>query len=135
MRHRRSRSSALADGPALLRHVIRAAELECPRGHADTLSDLTALALRKVPSRGIFDPGARGEHELFADIESVAQAHLELAQLRTAWRAALDGAALSMERRDEIESAALALQSVSDSAYFYTGLAFGLVFVCVYRAD
>jgi hypothetical protein len=135
MRHRRSQSSARAHWPSLLRHVIRAAEAECPRGHADTLFDLTALALRKVPSRGIFDPGVRGEHDLFADIEAIARAHLELAQVRASWRGALDAAALSLERRDEIESTALALQSVSDSAYFYTGLAFGLVFVCVHQAD
>jgi hypothetical protein len=134
MRHRRSRSSVSADWPAILRHVIRAAEAECPRGHAETLGALTALALRKVPARGIFEPGARGEHELFAEIESVAQAHLELAQARAAWRGALDASALSMEHRDEIESTALALQSISDTAYFYTGLAFGLTF-CVFRAE
>jgi hypothetical protein len=134
MRHRRSRSRASADWPAILRHVIRAAEAECPHGHAETLVALTALALRKVPARGIFEPGARGEHELFAEIESIAQAHLDLARARAAWRGALDASALSMEQRDEIESTALALQSISDTAYFYTGLAFGLTF-CVFRAD
>jgi hypothetical protein len=118
-----------------LRHVISAAKVECPRGHADTLAELTALALRKVPARGIFDPGARGEHDLFADIEAIAQAHLELADARTAWRAALDAAGLTLERRDEIESAGLALRNVSDTAYFYTGLAFGLAFVCFCRSD
>jgi len=98
------------------------------------LSELTALALRKVPSRGIFDPAARGEHEVFVAIEAVAQAHLELAGARTALRAALDAAALDLERRDEIERAALQVQSVSDTAYFYAGLAFGLASAYVYRA-
>jgi hypothetical protein len=91
------------------------------------LLELTVLALRKAPSRGIFDPGARGEHELFVAIEGVAQAHLELADARSAWRDALDAAGLGFERRDEIETAAVRAQAISDTAYFYAGLAFGLV--------
>jgi hypothetical protein len=98
------------------------------------LLELTELAVRKIPARGIFDPAIRGEHELFAAVESVARAHFELADARTAWRAALEAADLSLERRDEIERAALQVQGVSDTAYFYTGLAFGLVAVCIYRA-
>src|SRR5207237_790378 len=101
MRHRRSRSATPTEWPPTLRHLIRTAELECPRGHAEALSELTALALRKVPSRGIFDPAARGEDDLFVAIESVARSHLELANARAAWRAALDAAALSLERRDD----------------------------------
>jgi len=132
MRHRRSRSGAQAEWPTTLRQLIRAAELECPHGHAEALVELTALALRKVPSRGIFDPAARGEHELFVAIESVARAHLELAEARTAWRTALKGAALSFDRRDEIERAALQVQTVSDTAYFYAGLAFGLAATYLY---
>ena len=134
MRRRRSRSVTLAEWPPTLRHLIRAAELECPRGHAEALLELTALALSKVPARGIFDPAARGEHELFAAIESVAQSHLELAGARTAWRAALDAAGLSLNERDEIERAAVQVQGVSDTAYFYAGLAFGLAAVCIYRS-
>lgn len=134
MRHRRSRSVTLAEWPTPLRHLIQSAELECPRGHAEALVELTALALRKLPSRGIFDPAARGEHELFVAIESVAQAHLDLADARRAWRTALEAAALSLDRRDEIERAALQVQSVSDTAHFYAGLAFGLASAYVYGA-
>ncbi len=133
MRHRRSRSLTLAEWPPILRHVVHAAELECPRGHAEALVELTALALRKVPARGIFDPGAGGEHELFAAIESVAKAHLELADARAGWQAALAAGALAFDRRDAIERAALQVQSVSDTAYFYAGLAFGLAAVAIYR--
>lgn len=133
MRHRRARSVTLADCPPTLRYLIQAAKLECPRGHAEALLDLTILALRKVPSRGVFDPGARGEHDVFAAIESVARAHLELTDARAAWRAALDEAGLHLDRRDEIERAALQVQSVSETAYFYAGLAFGLAAVCTYR--
>jgi hypothetical protein len=133
MRHRRSRSATLVDWPPTLRQLVRAAELECPRGHAQALRELTALALRKVPSRGIFDPAVRGEHELFTAIESVARAHLEMSDARGSLRSALDAAALSLERRDEIERSALEVQSISDTAYFYAGLAFGLAFLSVSR--
>lgn len=129
MPRRQSRSLVPADWPRTLRWLIEAAEHECPHGHADALRELTALALRKVPSRGVFDPAARGEPDLYVAIESVARAHLELSSARTAWRSALASASLSFERRDQIEQAALRVQSISDTAYFYAGLAFGLAFV------
>ncbi|HEX3701855.1 MAG TPA: hypothetical protein VHU82_00900 [Vicinamibacterales bacterium] len=91
------------------------------------------LALRKVPSRGIFDPAARGEDDLFSAIEAVARDHLELTDARASWRAALEAAALDLDRRDDLERAALQVQTVSDTAYFYAGLAFGLASLCVYR--
>ena len=134
MRRRQSKSAPLADWPWTLRWVIQAAEQECPHGHASALRELTALALRKVPSRGIFDPGVRGEEDLFAAIESVAKAHLELVEARVAWRNALDGGGVNLEQRDALEEAAMQVQSVSDTAYFYAGLAFGLAFVYVHRS-
>jgi hypothetical protein len=129
MRRRHSRSASVPEWPLALRWLIHAAERECPRGHAGALRELTALALRKVPSRGLFDPGARSEHELYVAIESIARTHLELEGARSAWRGALQAADLDLERRDGIERAALQLQSVSDTAYFYAGLAFGLAYV------
>jgi hypothetical protein len=134
LRRQPSKSAPLADWPWTLRRVIQAAEHECPRGHASALRELTTLALDKVPSRGIFDPGVRGEEDLFAAIESVAKAHLELVEARVAWRKALEVGGLDLEQRDALERAALQVQSVSDTAYFYTGLAFGLAFVYVHRA-
>lgn len=130
---RRSTSLTFADWPPALRRVVRAAEFECPRGHAEALRELTVLALHKVPARGIFEPGSRGEHELFMAIEAVAQTHLELSEARTAWHAALSAANLSLELRDDVERAALQIQNVSDTAYFYAGLAFGLAFASAYR--
>src|SRR5262249_47514932 len=124
MRHRRTRSPSLADWPPSLRFLIRAAELQCPRGHAEALLELPALAFRKLPARGIFDPAARGEPEVFGAIEAVARTHLDLADARTAWRNALTAAGLALDRQDEIERAALQVQTVSDTAYFYAGLAF-----------
>jgi hypothetical protein len=133
MHPRRSQPVTPAEWPQALRQVIRAAQRECPRGHAHALLALTTLAIHKVPARGIFDPAVRGEDDLFSAIESVARDHLELADARTVWRAALEAAGLDLERRDDIEQAALQVQSVSDTAYFYAGLAFGLAALCVYR--
>jgi hypothetical protein len=131
---RRKPSSVISrDWPAPLGRLIQAAERECPPGHAAALRDLTALALHKVPARGIFDPAARGEHELFVAIERVAQLHLELGDARTTWRHALDAVTPELDRRDELERAALQVQSVSDTAYFYAGLAFGLTYVSLCR--
>lgn len=132
---RRSRSRQLSDLSPTMRLLIKAAERECPPGHAEALVDLSALALRKVPSRGLFEPGTRDEPEFFADIESVAKAHLAFGGARSAWNGALDKAHLSRDLRDDIETAALHLQGVSETAYFYAGLAFGLTFVSLYRSS
>ena len=133
MPDRSPRSLAPADWPSALRQLVQAAETECPHGHAAALRELTVLALNKVPSRGIFDPSVRGEHELFAAIDGVARRHLELADARAAWRAALERASLTLEVQDDIEHAALQVQTASDTAYFYAGLAFALAFVYGYR--
>ena len=121
------------DLPVHLHHVFRAAARECPRGHAGALRDLTTLAMAKVPSRGIFDPSARGEQELFTAIEVIANRHLGRKQARVAWRTAMRHANLELAAQDRLERAALEAQSVSDTAYFYAGLAFGLTWVSVYR--
>ncbi|HET7695955.1 MAG TPA: hypothetical protein VFK57_09635 [Vicinamibacterales bacterium] len=128
-----SAKSVTPDLPPHFRHVFRAAARECPKGHAQALRDLTALAVRKVPSRGIFDPASRGDHELFTAIDVIARRHLGQAQARASWKAAVRGAALEFADRERIERAALHVQGVSDTAYFYAGLAFGLTWLSVYR--
>lgn len=135
---RRSPSSSRSlpraiDVPPPLRLLIRAAERECPSGHAGALRELTSLALTKVPARGIFDPTWRGEQELYAAIDAVAIRHLGMTGARQAWRRAVNGARLELEARDRLEHAALRVQAVSDTSYFYTGLAFGLTGVTLYR--
>jgi len=127
------RAVAVADLPVQLRRVIRAAERECPRGHARALRDLTRLAVQKVPARGIFDPTIRDEQDLFAAIETVANRHLGHRASRAAWKRAMRRARLELDARDRIERAALEAQTVSDVVYFYAGLAFGLTWVSVYR--
>jgi hypothetical protein len=133
MPDRSQRSLAPVEWPPALRQLVRAAEVECPEGHAAALRELTVLALSKVPSRGIFDPAVRSEQELFTAIDSVAHTHLELSDARDAWRTALRRANLSLEAQDDIEEAALQVQTSSDTAYFYAGLAFALAFAYGYR--
>lgn len=133
MRRRSRGPVATIDLPVHLRQLLRAAERECPRGHAKALRDLTALAVQKVPARGIFDPTARGEDDLFRAIETVADRHLGRTPARTAWKKAVRRGRLDLPTRDGIERAALQVQGVSDTAYFYAGLAFGLTWLSVYR--
>lgn len=135
---RRSRTStdravAVADLPVPLRRVIRAAQSECPKGHAGALRDLTRLAVRKVPARGIFDPTIRDEHDLFIAIERIAKRHLGHRASRAAWKQAVRRARLPLEASDRIERAAVEAQTISDIVYFYAGLAFGLTWVSVVR--
>jgi hypothetical protein len=115
--------------PVAVRRLIHAAERECPKGHANALRDFTTLAMTKVPARGIFDPTCRGEEDLFTAIDAIADRHLGRTRARGAWRTAISRAPLDLEQRDAIEGAALQLQAVSDTAYFYAGLAFGLTWV------
>ena len=132
MSRRRAHGEARADWPRTLHRVLEAAEAECPRGHAGALRQLTGLAFHKVVSRGLFDPAIRGEDDLFAAIEAAATTHLDLAAARVIWRQALDQCELTLDQRNTVEEAALQVQSVSDTAYFYAGLAFGLAFVYVH---
>jgi hypothetical protein len=81
-----------------------------------------------MPARGIFDPAAAGEHELYATIDRIAKAHLSSARARAAWQKAIEAANLELTLRDNIEVAAAEVRHISDSAYYYAGLAFGLVF-------
>src|SRR5262245_27740281 len=115
MPDRASRSVPPIDWPAALRQLVRAAEIECPQGHAEALRELTVLALRKVPSRGIFDPAVRSEEDLFTAIDAVARTHLELSDARAAWRAALRRANLPLDAQDDLEHAALQIQTSSDT--------------------
>lgn len=134
MRPHRSRALSSTHWPPAVRQVLLAAEHECPRGHAQALAELTMVAMRKVPSRGVFDPAIRGEHDLFAQIDRVAIRHFGRNAARARWRKALEAPRLPFDARDEIESAAQQFQAISDTAYFYAGLAFGLTYACSCRS-
>ena len=72
---------------------------------------------------------------MFAALETVASRHLGMAAAQAAWRRALRAARLELETRDRIEHAALRVQGVSDTTYFYAGLAFGLACRSLYRSS
>lgn len=133
MSARTQKRSSHTQWPEQLRLLFAAAEHECPAGHAPALRELTALAQIKVPGRGLFDPTTRGEHDLFAAIEAVADRHLGMRQAKATWKRVLRRAELEPDAREQIEEAAQQLQGVSDTAYFYAGLAFGLTSAFVYR--
>jgi hypothetical protein len=135
MARRRPRPVMSAEWTPTLQQLVRVAHEECPHGHAQAFAAFVALAMTKVPSRGIFDPAVRGEPDMFAAIEAIARTHLGVGTARAGWKASLDAAALPFERRDEIERASLQLRSASDTAYYYAGLAFGLAFLSGYRTS
>lgn len=130
---RRTPSLPISEWPLPLRVLILAAERECPEGHSRALTELTSLALTKVPARGILDPTSSGEHELYRALETIARRHLGMEQARAAWRSGLRRAQLDLEVRDSIERAALRVQGVSDTVHFYAGLAFGVTSGSIYR--
>lgn len=121
--------------PHPLSLLIKSAARECPPGHAGVLAELLTLALQKAPSRGIFEPGQRDESELSVQIESIAKKHLDLDVVRVAHQRSLDEAGLDFTARDRIATSVNDLRSVSDTAHYYAGLAFGLAFGFGYRAS
>lgn len=122
---RRYSPSPLKKFPPLLRRLVRAAEAECPPGHAEALVAFIGLALRKEPPRGIVDP--RAAPELNAAIRSIARAHFELDDALASWRRAVAAADLASLSGDDERRHPKPPGEV-DAAHFYAGLAFGLVF-------
>jgi hypothetical protein len=86
------------------------------------LSAVARLAVRNVGFRGVLAP----DPELYKPIEDLAKEHLELADAKQEFSAALERVK-KFKRRDAIESAHTRMLDVSDTAYYYVGLAFGLV--------
>jgi hypothetical protein len=113
--------------PPLLHHlveVLKEQESSDRPGEAAALQAFGGLALVQVPSRGVFAPK---EGELQEAIDQIAKKHLGLQKpQQTFFRAT--AAVEPFSKRDEIESAANHLQTISDLAYFYVGLAFGITF-------
>lgn len=117
--------STVKNFPPLLRRLVRAAEAECPPGHAQALVVFIGLALRKEPPRGILAP--RAKPELNAAIRAIARAHFEVDEALAAWRRALTAADSMADQDDGVLSDGGSGAKV-DAAHFYAGLAFGLVF-------
>ena len=114
--------------------MVKAARSERPKGHGDALASLIGFAFRHMPARGIFEPGDIDDAVFWKEIQDVARAHLGFDGARAEMRKALDKAELSWEQRDAIEGAALHVRAISDTAGYYAGLAFGLVFASISEA-
>ena len=89
---------------------------------AKALKALGELAVVEIPKKGVFAPADEQTCRL---VERIAAKHLGLKKPRRAFFRAT-AAVKPFERRDEIESTANHFRTVSEQAYFFTGLAFGV---------
>jgi hypothetical protein len=92
------------------------------RGAAHALREFAQLALWALPIHGVFVPN---NNDISVIVERVARRHLDWEEARREVRKSLD-AVKSFGQRDPIESAQNHLRAVSDEAYFYAGVAFGV---------
>jgi hypothetical protein len=91
-------------------------------GAANALRELGHLALWALPIHGVY---VSNNNEVSVIVEQVARRHLGLDKARSDFREALK-VVESFAQRDPIESAHGYVRSVSEEAYFYAGLAFGV---------
>ena len=111
--------------PAVLEGVIESLEQQQfhnATGAARALRAFGELAALEIPGRGAF---VADNPDMYKAIESIADFHLGFAKARREFSKATDGvkdAAL----RERIQVSANEMQSISDQAYFYAGLAFGV---------
>jgi hypothetical protein len=118
-------SDALQPPPLLVR-VIEAARfdpdnLAARTGHAKLLEELSQWAVLYVPANGVLAPGDEPAYNV---IEAAAVRNLDYERAREAFRQALES--VELNDRNAIEEAHNWLQSGSDIAYFYAGLACGI---------
>lgn len=119
---RRKRRVAI---PAILEHLIQALQQQPVHEAAQSAGALRAfaeLAAVQMPARGVF---AADDPDLYQPIELVANRYLGFVRPRRQFSAAT-AQVEDVELREKIQSTALEVQSVSDRAYFYAGLAFGV---------
>jgi hypothetical protein len=122
MSGRALRSLAIDGLPPLLVRLIHALQEEGPKGHAETLAALGRYALVAVPQRGVFAPH---DGDAYLAIERIALEHLGFKQGKQVFAEALQSLS-TFDERDRIESAQNEYQALSDEAYYYLGLAFGV---------
>ncbi|MGH9345858.1 MAG: hypothetical protein ACRD26_01195 [Vicinamibacterales bacterium] len=128
MSTRRVRNHLVPPLPPLLVRIIHAAN-KAPGDSTDrggqgaVLADLGQWALVQIPSRGVLAPA---DEHAYKAIHDIAMRHLPYREARRAFRTALSSVE-PVERRHDIESAQNWLRSVSDDAYYYAGLACGII--------
>jgi hypothetical protein len=109
----------------LLIEALEAQDRQDRPGEARAFREFAELALKQVPARGVFAPV---EDDLYAAIDRIAMRHLGLEMPRKAFTNVTEQIE-PFATRDRIRQAAGHMQTISDHAYFYAGLAFGMVFV------
>ena len=131
----RSQAPKRAAGlPPLLVNVIESvvdAEQHDPdtdrTGESGVLIACGHLAARIVPARGVLAPT---DDDLYQAIDAIAAEHLGFREVRKTFRDALERIQ-SFDERDAVGCAHTHLITISDAAYYYTGLAFGLTLAAV----
>ena len=127
-----SRRRALTDGtvPPLLLWLINAAKHSGRDGEGadlggtpEALRELGALASWALPIHGVFVPN---NSDISIEVERVSKAHLGLDRPGREFGRALK-AVEPFGLRSDLESAHNHLRTVEDEAYYYAGLAFGIV--------
>ena len=115
------------------RHGLASAGIETAEriGHASALEELSAWAMVSVPARGVLAPRADAD---FRSIQAIASRHLRYADASQAFQRALKSAG-ALPAVYEIESTANHLRSVDDDAYYYAGLASGLVLMTLGKGE
>ena len=111
--------------PATLEAVIEALERQQfhnATGSARALRAFGELAAIEIPGRGVF---VADNPDLYKAIEEVADLYLGFAKPRREFSKATDSVK-DVALRERIQVSANETQSVSDQAYFYAGLAFGV---------
>ena len=111
--------------PALLEMTVEALgrqEIHNAAGAARALRAFGELAALEIPARGVF---AAERPELYQTIEHVADAHLGFSRPRREFSSATQMIS-DADLRERIQVSANEAQSISDQAYFYAGLAFGV---------
>lgn len=97
-------------------------------GEAAFFEAVAELAAQNVGFRGVLSP----DPELYKPIEDLAKEHLDWVDAKRELRESLDRVK-KFKRRDAIECAHTRVINVSDTAYYYAGLAFGLTLADLVR--
>jgi hypothetical protein len=111
--------------PAILEAVIETLEQQDfhnAKGAAGALRAFAEMAALEVPARGAF---AADRPELYQRIERIATAHLGFGEVHRRFSEATESIP-DAELRELIQVSANEMQTLSDQAYFYAGLAFGI---------
>jgi len=102
--------------------ALQQTDIHNAAGAARALRAFGELAALEIPAGGVF---AADRPELYQVIEKVADVHLGFSRPRTQFSKATDIVS-DAGLRERIQASANEAQSISDQAYFYAGLAFGV---------